>query len=76
MNVAAASNSLTVACEANSGELAQPHKVLESSPGEEERSRGSIKHNLGREIPAGRRQLLPFLGRECTSLSSAHGLQI
>lgn len=51
-----------MSCEANSGELAQPHKVLKSSRGKEEKSRGSIKHNLGREIPAGRRQLLPFLG--------------
>lgn len=58
----AASSSLTVPGDANSSELAQLHKVLKSIYGEEERSWGSIKHNLGREIPAGRRQLLPFLG--------------
>lgn len=51
-----------MSCEANSGELAQPHKALKSSRGKEEKSRGSIKHNLDREIPAGRRQLLPFVG--------------
>lgn len=62
--------------EVNSSELAQLCKVLRSSYGEEERSWGSIKHNLGRENPAGRRQLLPLLGWECTSLSFVRGLQI
>lgn len=72
----AASSLLTMPHEVNSSKLAQLCKVLRSSYGEEEKSWGSIKHKLGRENPAGRRQLLPLLGWECTSLSFVRGLQI
>lgn len=58
----AASSLLTMPHEVNSSKLAQLCKVLRSSYGEEEKSWGSIKHKLGRENPAGRRQLLPLLG--------------
>lgn len=56
----AASDSLTMSCEANSGELAQPHKVLKSSRGEEERSWGVYKAQPRQENPCRQKAAPPL----------------